>query len=211
MDPFEFQSPQHHWHQYPYYQQQPFHQPMPQSRGLNQLFHKLMGKGHNPYGRLPQVPFMSGPGMAPKYAQLYETLNHVQKGLGIIQQVSPYIKQYGPFVKNLPMLVDMVKIMMENEGEEHEESHHHEIDSDSGSGHDTHEESESRDHKHHEELEQPRSRRFARSRRRESVSQQKMADKSDGEYKHQVDQQRAKTEKTSRSKRGEIPRPKLYI
>lgn len=77
MDPFDFQS-QQHWHQNPYGLES-FYQPMPQRRGLNQVFHKLLGKGHNPYGRIPQAPFLSGPGMTTKYTQLYETLNHIQK------------------------------------------------------------------------------------------------------------------------------------
>ncbi|WP_277673610.1 VrrA/YqfQ family protein [Piscibacillus halophilus] len=119
MNPFDFQSPMdHQWHQYPHYHQ-PFFQPMPQKKGLNRIFHNLLGK--NQVGPFSQTSFGAGPGMASKYAQLYETLNHVQKGLGIIQQVSPYIKQYGPFVKNFPMFIDMVKIMMENDEEEGEE------------------------------------------------------------------------------------------
>ncbi|TFB24019.1 hypothetical protein E3U55_04190 [Filobacillus milosensis] len=115
MDPFGFRPPNHSWNHN--YYQQPFFQ-QPQKRGIG-ILNKILGKGQGPghLGGYPQQMFGYGPGMASKYHSLHETLNHIQKGLGIVQQVSPYIKQYGPFVKNLPMIIDMMKIMMENEDE----------------------------------------------------------------------------------------------
>ncbi|PKR78794.1 hypothetical protein CEY16_03300 [Halalkalibacillus sediminis] len=65
---------------------------------------------------LMQQPSKFGAMYSPStYSTFHQTLNHVQKGLQLVQQVTPYVKQYGPMIKNAPMFIDMVKIMMEQD------------------------------------------------------------------------------------------------
>ncbi|RPF55825.1 VrrA/YqfQ family protein [Aquisalibacillus elongatus] len=194
MDPFGYRPPNDFWNQNHYYQQ-PFQFHAPQRGGLN-IISKFLGK--QPYNPYPQQFFGYGPatgGMASKYATLHETLNHVQKGLGIIQQVSPYIKQYGPFVKNLPMVVDMVKIMMENDDE---------VDSD------THEDEH---HSDDEQMERYETNEEKQPRRSSPTKEEKRLER---ERRHSIsrDTQHVKERKPTPSKKkstDEFPRPKLYI
>ncbi|MDQ0350802.1 uncharacterized protein YktA (UPF0223 family) [Alkalibacillus filiformis] len=105
------QPPQHGFH--PPTRHQGFQQP----NIVQQLVAKLKGPGGKaaPF-HTPHVPF---PMTASKYHNFHETLNHIQKGLGMVQQVLPIWKQYGPLIKNAPMFIDMVKLMMEeDEGKE---------------------------------------------------------------------------------------------
>ncbi|GEL76211.1 VrrA/YqfQ family protein [Tenuibacillus multivorans] len=128
MDPFGFLPPQYPGYQNYYYQ--PPYQQQTVSKG-GKFLQKLLGKSQ--YGGYPQQLYGYGQstGMASKYATLHETLNHVQKGIGLFQQYAPYIKEYGPLVKNLPMFLDMMKIMMENDDEESSTDHQNESDQDS--------------------------------------------------------------------------------
>ncbi|WP_188205970.1 VrrA/YqfQ family protein [Alkalibacillus aidingensis] len=85
----------------------PFH---PKPSVIDQIVSKFKGS------KQPTDPFQFGAGPVQhginNYQTLHETLNHVQKGLGMVQQFLPIWKQYAPLIKNAPMFIDMVKLMM---------------------------------------------------------------------------------------------------
>ncbi|MGM8216392.1 VrrA/YqfQ family protein [Bacillaceae bacterium W0354] len=103
----------------PYQWQQPtYQQPQKGISFIKNLFKKNNYQSYyqpNPFFQSP-VPYEPT-----SSTSLVDTLAKVQKGLGIIQQATPYIKEYGPLVKNLPMFFDMMKIMMENDEENQSE------------------------------------------------------------------------------------------
>lgn len=48
-------------------------------------------------------------------------LGHMQTALKAIQGAAPMVKQYGPMVKNLPAMINMMKLMNESDEEETDE------------------------------------------------------------------------------------------
>ncbi|GAA0459316.1 VrrA/YqfQ family protein [Alkalibacillus silvisoli] len=101
------------------YWNQPAQPPMrhhgyPKPNIIHQFLSKIKGPGPTPKGpfHAPITPFQYG---ASNYHGLHGTLNQIQKGLGMVQQVLPLWKQYGPLIKNAPMFIDMVKLMMEED------------------------------------------------------------------------------------------------
>ncbi|WP_017187146.1 VrrA/YqfQ family protein [Alkalibacillus haloalkaliphilus] len=100
------QAPQHGFHQ------PTRHQGFSRPNIVQQLLAKIKGPGGKAPLHTPHAPFQM---TASKYHNFHDTLNHIQKGLGMVQQVLPLWKQYGPLIKNAPMFIDMVKLMMEED------------------------------------------------------------------------------------------------
>ncbi|WP_411953286.1 VrrA/YqfQ family protein [Alkalibacillus sp. S2W] len=97
-------EPMYHWHN-------PVHSGFVNHRKPNFL-EKLFGSTHNRKPLLMQAKSNEH--------SLHETLHMVQKGLTLVQQLIPVWKQYGPLLKHAPFMVDMIKLMMEDE--KHDES-----------------------------------------------------------------------------------------
>lgn len=136
MGPFGFRPPQQF--QQPMYQQPMYQQPQSQG-GIGGFIKNLLGKSQTqnvqggqfpPYNQgfpFPnQWPQSFPPNMLEQAASttssssggLLGTLDTVQKGLGVMQQVTPYIKEFSPMLKNLPVVLDMMKMMMESDSSE---------------------------------------------------------------------------------------------
>ncbi|MUV39830.1 uncharacterized protein JNUCC1_03714 [Lentibacillus sp. JNUCC-1] len=46
---------------------------------------------------------------------IMNTLNHVQRILGFVQSTAPVLQEYGPLIKNLPAMYQMMKALDSNE------------------------------------------------------------------------------------------------
>ncbi|MET3682283.1 hypothetical protein ABID56_000362 [Alkalibacillus flavidus] len=52
---------------------------------------------------------------------IHDTIHMIQKGLALIEQLLPLWKQYRPLLKHAPFMVDMIKLMLEEDKVEYNE------------------------------------------------------------------------------------------
>ncbi|MBM7552539.1 VrrA/YqfQ family protein [Thalassobacillus pellis] len=95
-----------------------------------------IGQGMNPYGAVPKQGFLTklfsgaagrgaqgglGAGVTRGGTDFASMLGNMQQVMKVAQTATPMIQQYGPMVKNLPMLFNLWKIMREPDEEDQEE------------------------------------------------------------------------------------------
>ncbi|MCP3030759.1 YqfQ family protein [Halobacillus sp. A1] len=82
----------------------------------------LSGGGSAPgAGGFGQMPFFSPQAQVPAAGAGGNWLNQIQGALKAMQTAGPMIKQYGPMVKNIPAMINMMKLMNESDDEEAED------------------------------------------------------------------------------------------